>query len=79
MIANQNIGWGLVLRSLKTSNRCGTQSRTGKWSIFVPGSHIDPIGDRNDVRYDIADNYMYIYIYMYKYLIICTYTIQSYT
>ena len=35
---------------LKTPNRRGTQFHAEKWSNFVLSSHLDPIGDRNDVR-----------------------------
>ena len=35
----------------KTSNRRGTQSCAGKWSIVVLSSHLDPIGEQNDVQY----------------------------
>ena len=34
---------------LKTPDRRETQFHAGRWSNFVLKSHLDPIGDRNDV------------------------------
>ena len=46
----------------ETSNRRGTQSWAEKWSIFVLRSHLDPIGEQNDVQYfSISCQYWSIY------------------
>ena len=41
----------VFLHILETPNRRGMQFHAEKWSNFALSSHIDPIGDRNDVWY----------------------------
>ena len=63
-------------RFLKTPNRRGTQNHFRNWSIFVLSSHIDPIGEQNDVQYlSIFYNILNIYL---VYLVLGTRYIRTY-
>ena len=46
---------------LKTPHRRGTQIHADKWSSVALVSHLDPIGDQNDVR-----QWLIYYIYMWQ-------------
>ena len=73
----------------KTPNRRGTQSCAEKLSNLVLSSHLDPIGEQNDVQYlsiflsiliNILVNilvYTYIHIYIYYIYIYGWYTLVS--
>ena len=57
----------------KTSNRRGAQSCAEKLSMFVLNSHLDPIGEQNDVQYwSIPCQYIYMYTYVYIYIYTCS-------
>ena len=43
-----------VLPVLKTPDTRRMQNHSEKWAMFVSGSHLDPIGNQNDVQHLLA-------------------------